>query len=48
MKLTQNNNRYLYLGIFAVLCLLYAIFTISKECYELGKIRAINEINKTK
>lgn len=48
MKLTQNSNRYLYLAIFALLCLFYAIFVLSKECYELGKIRAINEINKTK
>ena len=48
MKLTQNSNRYLYLAIFAVICLLYAIFTLSKNCYELGKIKATNEINRTK
>lgn len=48
MKLTKESNRYLYLGIFAVLCLLYAIFVLSKECYELGKIKATNEINRTK
>jgi len=48
MKLTKDSNKYLYVAILAVVCLFYAIFTLSKTCYELGYIKATNEINRTK